>query len=332
MLTSALSSGQSAIASEPSSIDSVSRYGEATEPESRWSRPITIGALISPLRDELVEAQPEPAALAVAEPADPRRQPLEGDALAAPSGSSAPSASSSGNSSSTARSVAAMSAGSPGERRPAERALALAEEGPDVGGDEAGVVEGALEAAELGLARGGCCRSRRPPTPASLNPTIAKQCAAAEARARSMYSVGVALAQLVGLREREPRRDVADQRVVGRRLVGDDVRLEAAAQQLGHDLGRVARTARRSARGARPSPRCSDRSRRPGRRPARRGSASPAGGRMRSGSTSTQSATPSFIVTASGCAPPMPPRPAVSVIVPARLPPKRRRAISAKHS
>jgi G:T/U-mismatch repair DNA glycosylase len=27
---------------------SVSRYGEATEPESRWSRPITIGALISP--------------------------------------------------------------------------------------------------------------------------------------------------------------------------------------------------------------------------------------------------------------------------------------------
>ena len=37
---------------------------------------------------------------------------------------------------------------------------------------------------------------------------------------------------------------------------------------------------------------------------------------MRCGSTSTQSATPSFIVTASGCAPPMPPSPAVSVIVP----------------
>ena len=33
-------------------------------------------------------------------------------------------------------------------------------------------------------------------------------------------------------------------------------------------------------------------------------------------STSTHSATPSFIVTASGCAPPMPPRPAVSVTVP----------------
>ena len=53
---------------------------------------------------------------------------------------------------------------------------------------------------------------------------------------------------------------------------------------------------------------------------------------MRSRSTSTHSATPSFIVTASGCAPPMPPRPAVSVTVPASEPPKRRRAISAKHS
>ncbi len=42
---------------------------------------------------------------------------------------------------------------------------------------------------------------------------------------------------------------------------------------------------------------------------------------MRAGSHSTQIATPSFIVTASGCAPPMPPSPAVSVIVPARLPP-----------
>ncbi len=53
---------------------------------------------------------------------------------------------------------------------------------------------------------------------------------------------------------------------------------------------------------------------------------------MRWASTSMHSATPSFIVTASGCAPPIPPSPAVSVIVPARVPPKRRRAISAKHS
>ena len=52
----------------------------------------------------------------------------------------------------------------------------------------------------------------------------------------------------------------------------------------------------------------------------------------RAASTSTQRATPSFIVIASGWAPPMPPSPAVSVIVPASEPPKRRRAISAKHS
>jgi len=35
VLSSALRIGQSAMASEPSSIASVSRYGEATEPESR---------------------------------------------------------------------------------------------------------------------------------------------------------------------------------------------------------------------------------------------------------------------------------------------------------
>jgi hypothetical protein len=38
-------------------------------------------------------------------------------------------------------------------------------------------------------------------------------------------------------------------------------------------------------------------------------------------SQSTQIATPSFIVTASACAPPMPPSPAVRVIVPASVPP-----------
>ena len=49
VLTSAFRIAQSAIASEPSSIASVSRYGDATEPQSRWSRPITIGAFSSPL-------------------------------------------------------------------------------------------------------------------------------------------------------------------------------------------------------------------------------------------------------------------------------------------
>ena len=50
---------------------------------------------------------------------------------------------------------------------------------------------------------------------------------------------------------------------------------------------------------------------------------------MRAGSTSTHSATPPFSVTASGCAPPMPPRPAVSVVVPRSVPSKRSSASAA---
>ena len=57
-LSMALRMGQSAMASEPSRIDSVSRYGEATEPESRWSRPITIGAVTSPLRTSSLKRSP----------------------------------------------------------------------------------------------------------------------------------------------------------------------------------------------------------------------------------------------------------------------------------
>ena len=48
VLSIALSSGQSAMASEPSFIASVSRLGDATEPVSRWSRPMTMGAFTLP--------------------------------------------------------------------------------------------------------------------------------------------------------------------------------------------------------------------------------------------------------------------------------------------
>ena len=44
------------------------------------------------------------------------------------------------------------------------------------------------------------------------------------------------------------------------------------------------------------------------------------------------SAQPSFIVTASGCAPPMPPSPAVTTSRPRSEPPKRFRAIAANVS
>ena len=53
---------------------------------------------------------------------------------------------------------------------------------------------------------------------------------------------------------------------------------------------------------------------------------------IRDGSQSTQMATPPFMVTASGCAPPIPPSPAVRVIVPARVPPNRLAATAAKVS
>ena len=58
VLSRALSSGQSAIASLPSAIDSVSRYGEATDPLSRWSRPMTIGAATRPLATRSLNASP----------------------------------------------------------------------------------------------------------------------------------------------------------------------------------------------------------------------------------------------------------------------------------
>jgi len=58
VLTNALRIGQSAMASEPSRIPSVSRSGEATEPASRWSRPITIGALTTPRATRSLNASP----------------------------------------------------------------------------------------------------------------------------------------------------------------------------------------------------------------------------------------------------------------------------------
>ena len=58
VFTSALRIGQSAIASDPSRMPSVSRSGEATLPASRWSRPITIGAVTAPLATRSLNASP----------------------------------------------------------------------------------------------------------------------------------------------------------------------------------------------------------------------------------------------------------------------------------
>src|SRR5207237_10836403 len=59
-------------------------------------------------------------------------------------------------------------------------------------------------------------------------------------------------AQRLGLREGEAGRDVAAERIVRAGLVGDHVSLEAAAQELGVDLGGVADHADRDRRARRP--------------------------------------------------------------------------------
>src|ERR671912_534613 len=58
VLSSAFRMGQSATASEPSRIASVSRKGEATEPVSRWSRPMATGAFNAPRRTSSLMASP----------------------------------------------------------------------------------------------------------------------------------------------------------------------------------------------------------------------------------------------------------------------------------
>ena len=111
-LIMALSRGQSAMASDPSAMASVSRYGEATDPQSRWSRPITIGAVMRPEatmslnRAPMRARSPRPSQqMRAGRPWNATRS----DAMRIQRASG----SLSGNSSSTARSVAPMSAGSP---------------------------------------------------------------------------------------------------------------------------------------------------------------------------------------------------------------------------
>ena len=112
VLTSALSTGQSAIASEPSRMPSVSRSGEATEPASRWSRPIATGAVISPRATRSSKAVP-----ATCRSPYPSQQMRDGSpwplTFSRANRIHRCSPSSSGNAASTASSVAARSAGSP---------------------------------------------------------------------------------------------------------------------------------------------------------------------------------------------------------------------------
>ena len=111
---------------------------------------MTIGAETSPFLHHLVEGEAEAVALAEADPADARRQALEGDALARHVEPAV-----------EVRIVGDQLLhplvglvdvlGIARQRGPAERADAAAEERADVGGDEAGEVEGVGDAVVKGF-------------------------------------------------------------------------------------------------------------------------------------------------------------------------------------
>ena len=211
-LSSALSSGQSDTASEPSCIASVSRLGLATEPESRWSRPITIGALSSPRATISLKARPRRCALAEADPADARRQALERDALA--------------------RHVEPvvqvrvvgdqllhLGVGAVDvlriarERRPAERADAAAEQRADIGRHEAREIEGVLHALVL-RHLADVVAVVEVGTPCAWKSSIARTCSAIDAFAARSTAFGSARALGLPFGERPALRQIAVDRVV----------------------------------------------------------------------------------------------------------------------
>jgi hypothetical protein len=183
---------------------------------------------------ELVEAQPGPVALAVAEPADARRQALVGDARARqlePALQVLVLGEELSDRGIGGRDVVGIA----GERGPAERAGAGAEERPHVGLDEARVVERVRVAAgpRLGaqavavvedLGAAGLERHHR-------------GAVAGHRGARELdVALGIARAQLGRVVERQAVGHVAAERIVGARLVGHDVGREAALEQLAEDL------------------------------------------------------------------------------------------------
>src|SRR5918993_2000450 len=191
-----------------------------------------------PRGDQLVEAQARPVPLGVPEPADARWEPLERHPLA---GLLNP-----------AREPLVLweelqyglvggsnISGVSGEGGPSERPLAFAEQRSDVGWDKAGVGKCLLKAAQLRLA--------------AQIVAVVEDVRTHFHKADHRYAVTphrdaglphiplrIALPQFGGLIQRVPSGDVAAERVVGRGLVGDRVRLEAPLQEGREHLRRVA--------------------------------------------------------------------------------------------
>ena len=115
------------------------------------------------------------------------------------------------------------------QRDPAERALALAEQRPDVGRHEAREGERVGVAVLGGQRRAGCCRSRTRPRPRACSASIARHVRQRRSRRRGAGSRRGRRAQRVGLLEGQPGRDVAVQRIV-RRTSGRSPRRSHAAR------------------------------------------------------------------------------------------------------
>src|SRR5437016_2410063 len=192
---------------------------------------------LAPLH-QVVQSAPEAGTLALAEPADACRQSLERDPLLRQRDPAAQ------------RLVlrkqleheaigAAQLARLARQRHPAEGALPLAEQRPDVLRDEAGDLErvgdpgvARLAADVVAVVEG----DRALPLQVEHRSHVCRD----GRNGAAQVLRGIAPTQLGRLRHREPRRDVPVQGIVSRRLVGEDVGGEAAARQLRHHLGAVA--------------------------------------------------------------------------------------------
>ena len=191
-----------------------------------------------PLLHETVDDRPEPGPLAVAEPADARRQPLELDllpGLADPAGQGF-----------VLRElpddglVGGVDVPRPSrKRRPAERPLALTEEGADILRDEARDVEGGRDPGFLGLAADivAVVESPGPSFPQlehGFDVDGHRLVGAADVAFRVLFPEGqrILVGQAVG--------NVPVELVVGRGLVGEDIRRHPPADELRDDIGGVA--------------------------------------------------------------------------------------------
>ena len=181
----------------------------ATEPESRWSRPMTIGALQLAARHHLVEGE---ARAGGGRPGRPSRCAPAGPGMRC---ARAPCRASGADACCRAQ-LLHLGVGLVDvlriarQRRPAERPDAAAEQRADIGRHEAGEVEGVVHALVLAPSGGCCCRSRASARPAAGKSSIARTCSAIDARGRALDGLADRCAPLAShSRERPALRQIA---------------------------------------------------------------------------------------------------------------------------